>query len=285
VFPSINLDLYKRLIRRMADPTIRLLEQALDGTLLPGAEGERLIESRDIYAVFATQEEYKVIAVGGRVIGQVPIEHPYVPGQLMVLAGRRWRVLEVDGKRKEIQVAPASGGAPPRFTSVKHPPADGILQEMRRIYEDTTIPPYLDKQAIELLVEARTTFDLMGLRHAAVARHDGQLLLFPWLGDRRQQALFLALAKAEIETTPLGIAIGVAANDEIRLVDELGRLARTPPPDAFDLASYVKNKISEKFDIYLGDDLLTLAFATERLDVDDLPDLAARMLDGWAASR
>ncbi|HEX4506684.1 MAG TPA: ATP-dependent helicase, partial [Alphaproteobacteria bacterium] len=140
-----------------------------------------------------------------------------------------------------------------------------------------------DKQAIELLVEARANFDRMGLRHAAIARHDGQMLLFPWVGDRRQQALLLALAKAEIETTPLGIAIGVAANDEARLLDELSRLAGGSAPDAFDLAAYVKNKMSEKFGIYLGDDLLTLAFATERIEPEGLPELAARMLDGWRA--
>jgi ATP-dependent Lhr-like helicase len=262
----------------MGDPEVKLIEQAPDGTLLPGAEGERLIESRDIYTVFATPEEYRVVQVGGRSIGQVPVENPVVPGQFMVLAGRRWRVLEVDVSRKEILVAPASGGNPPRFAGDPRPPSDAVVAEMRQVYEAVDVPPFLDEQAINLLADARTTFDRLGLRHSRVTRHDGQLLLFPWLGERRQQALLLSLVRAELEPTPLGLAVGVAANRADGLARELERLANGPPPDPLELARHVKQNVIEKFDLYLGADLLTLAFAREHLDVQGLPIIAAELL-------
>ncbi|MGC8733401.1 MAG: helicase-related protein, partial [Halothiobacillaceae bacterium] len=121
IFEGVDLNIYKSLLRRMGDPNVQLIEQAPDGTLLPGDAGERLIESRDMYAVFLTPEEYKVVAIGGRSIGQMPVDNPVVSGQLIVLAGRRWRVLEVDAARKEILVTPASGGNPPRFGGEPQP--------------------------------------------------------------------------------------------------------------------------------------------------------------------
>lgn len=278
VFEAVDLDLYKRLLRRMGDPAVKLIEQAPDGTLLPGSEGERLIESRDMYAVFLTPEEYRVVADGGRSIGQMPVDNPVVPGQLMVLAGRRWRVLEVDAARKEILVTPASGGNPPRFGGEPRPPSDRVVAEMRLVYETVSIPAFLDRPAIELLAEARTTFDRLGLRHASVTRHDSQILIFPWVGERRQQALLLALVRADLEPTPLGLAVGIAANRHEQLVAELARLAASPPPDALELASYVEQNIIEKFDPYLDRELLMLAFAGAHLDVTTLPATAANLL-------
>jgi ATP-dependent Lhr-like helicase len=196
----------------------------------------------------------------------------------MVLAGRRWSVLEVDVQRREILVAPASGGIPPRFGGEPRPPSDAVVAEMRQVYEDVAAPRFLDGQAINLLAEARMTFDRLGLRHSSVARHDGQLLLFPWVGERRQQALLLALVRAQLEPTPLGLAVGVAASREDALVRELSRLANSPPPDALELAAFVEQNVIEKFDSYLDDELLTLAFASEHLAVEGLPAIAEDLL-------
>ena len=276
-FSAVDVGLFKRVLRRMGDPEVGLLEQASDGTLLAGPTGERLLESRDIFAVFMSPEEFKVIAEGGRAIGQVPGGNPFMPGQFMILAGRRWCIVEVDAKRRELAVRPARGGQPPAFEGVWSPPADGVVDEMRNVYSELAVPTYLDAAAKQLLVEARTTFDRLGLRHSTVACHDGRLLLFPWAGERRQQALVLALTRAELAPDPLGIVVSVPAEKETALAAELKRLASEPPPDALDLAALVKNKAVEKFDMFLGDDLLNLAWARDRLDVASLPAVAATL--------
>ncbi len=278
IFTGADVALFKRLLHRMGDPEVGLLEQARDGTLLPGPAGERLLESRDIFAVFMSPEEYKVIAEGGRAIGRVPGDNPFAPGQMLMLAGRRWRIVEVDGERRELSVRPARGGNPPIFGGDPVPPADGVVDEMRRVYTEFEIPTYLDTNAKQLLVEARTTFDRFGLRNSTVARHESQLLLFPWVGERRQRALVLALTEAELEPAPLGLAIGLPAEQQAALMDELRTLADGAAPDPLQLAMRVKNKELEKFDAFLGDDLLTLAWARDRLDVAELPQLAGDLL-------
>jgi ATP-dependent Lhr-like helicase len=270
--------LFKRLLHRMGDPEVGLLAQAHDGTLLPGPSGERLLESRDIFSVFLSPEEYKVIAEGGRAIGQVPGENPFAPGEMLMLAGRRWRIVEVDARRRELSVRPARGGNPPVFGGEIRPPCDGVVEEMRRVWEDLSIPAYLDATAKELLVEARTTYDRLGLRQASIARHDGHLLLFPWVGEKKQRALVLALTRAELEPVPLGVAVGVAVDKENDLVSALAALAGAPAPNPTELAELVKNKEVEKFDAFLGDELLTLAWAQDCLDAAELPALASNLL-------
>ena len=281
-FSGVDAELFKRLLRRMGQPEVALLEQARDGTLLPGPAGERLLESRDIFAVFMSPEEYKVIAEGGRAIGQVPGENPFTPGEMLMLAGRRWRIVEVDAERRELSVRPARGGNPPVFGGDLRPPWDGVVEEMRRVWEDLSFPAYLDATAKQLIVEARTTYDRMGLRGASVARHEGQLLLFPWVGERRQQALILALARDELEPAQLGVAVTVSADKEAALVRTLTRLAGGTPPDALELAALVENKEIEKFDAFLGDELLNLAWARDRIDVVGLPIIASQMLAEFA---
>jgi ATP-dependent Lhr-like helicase len=276
-FTGVDITLFKRLLRRMGEPEVGLLEQAKDGTLLPGPAGERLLEGRDIFAVFISPDEYKVIAEGGRAIGQVPGTNPFSPGQMLILAGRRWRIIEVDAERRELAVRPAKGGTPPIFGGEPRPPVDGVVEEMRRVWENLYIPSYLDTAAKQLLVEARTTYDRLGLRSSSVAHHEGQILLFPWVGDRKQQALILALARADLEPAPLGIAVGVSAAHREPLVNTLSALA-VRPPDALELAKLVKNKVIEKFDPFLGDELLDLAWARDRLDIASLPALASELL-------
>lgn len=167
-----------------------------------------------------------------------------------------------------------SGGNPPLFDSTMRPPSDGVIAEMRRVYEEVQVPRFLDPTAVRLLAEARTSFDRLGLRHLAIARDAGQLLLFPWVGERQLNALRLALARADLAAEPLGIALAVAAEDEDALAACLGHVAGSPPPDPRKLATLAGGPQLEKFDRYLGDELLTYAYASEHLDVSDLPGIA-----------
>ena len=278
IFPGITPALYRNLLRRMGDPEVRLLEQAPDGTLLPGAEGERLIEDRGFYAVFMTPEEFKVVTDRGRTLGMLPVDNPVLPDQLIIFAGRRWRVMQVDVRRREILVSAAQGGAPPRFGGDFLPPADEVVAEMRRVYQGPATPAFLDATAFGLLAEARENFDRFGLRTHCLLRDDDQALLFPWVGGRAQVAFVLALATQEIAASSRGLAIGIPVEELDRLADVLATLARSPPPGASRLARLVPDMKRAKYDAYLGDDLLALCYASEHIDAGRIPTIAADLL-------
>jgi ATP-dependent Lhr-like helicase len=281
VFASVDVGLYKRVLRRMGHPDVALLEQAPDGTLLPGRTGEILCNGREFYAVFMGATEFKVTEQGGRAVGTVPDTIPFMVGQLLLLAGRRWRILEVDSARKDITVMRAHGGQPPRFGGEPVPPSDGVVAAMRRVYEGIALPTFLDQTAIELLTQARESFDRLGLRHRSVCRHDGDLLLFPWRGPRAQTALLLALVRAGMTPEGLGLAVSVPASQETALRDELGILSASEPPDALELAGLVESKVSDKYDPFLDEELLCEAYASAHIDVQAVPAMAADLLGRW----
>lgn len=281
VFGAVSLDLYKRVLRRMGHPEVALLEQAPDGTLLPGKAGEVLSSGRELYSVFMGTTEFRVVEQGGRAVGTVPDTIPFMAGMLLLLAGRRWRIQDVDGSRKEITVVRASGGQPPRFGGEPVPPSDGVVSAMLRVYEGIGVPTFLDSPAIGLLTEARESFDRLGLRHSSVCRHDGNLLLFPWVGPRRQTALVLALTRAGLTIEGLGLALSVPLTQETQLRAELGVLAASEPPDPLELAGLVEAKALEKFDHFLDEPLQCEAFASAHLDARGVPEIAASMLQRW----
>jgi hypothetical protein len=76
--------------------------------------------------------------------------------------------------------------------------------------------------------------------------------------------------------------VGVSAHKESELVAALSGMAGGPVPDAMTLAALVENKEVEKFDSFLGDDLLTLAWARDRIDAEGLPALATGLLKSLA---
>jgi ATP-dependent helicase Lhr and Lhr-like helicase len=281
VFEAVDLNTYKRVLRRMGDPDVGLIEQAPDGTLLPGKQGEIVTAGRDFYAVFMGASEFKVIESGGRPIGSVPDNVPFIVDQFLMLAGRRWRVLEVDEPRREIVVVRAHGGQPPKFGGEPVPPSDGVVARMRLIYESKILPTFLDATAAQLLAEARESFDRLGLRHHSVCRHKDRLLIFPWYGPRRQTTLLLALMQAGLKPEQYGLAISVPVEQQVQLRQALISLARCRPPDALGLAALVEAKASDKYDYYLDEELLCAAYAAECLDVQSLLGVAAEILQRW----
>ena len=148
------------------------------------------------------------------------------------------------------------------------------MAEMRRVWEDVTVPAYLDDTAIALLSEGRTTYDRLGLRHRTVAQTAGQLLLFPWVGERRMNALRLALARNGVTTAPIGIALSVSGIKGEELADQLEAISALEPPDPLSLAALAGAPQLEKFDQHLGDELLTLSYATSWIEVSTLPPIA-----------
>lgn len=235
-----------------------------------------------------TPEEFKVVTDRGRSLGALPVGNPVMPDQLMIFAGRRWRVLEVDSRRKEILVTPAYGGKPPAFGGDGLPPADEVVAEMRRVYEGIAVPRFLDDAAVALLTEARETFDHLGLRQCSLRRHDDQLLLFPWVGDRAQKALILALNVRKMAAASHGVAVVVPGKEHHGLDAALRELAQSPAPDAVALARQVPDMKRAKYDAYLGDDLLSRCYASEHIDAARVPAIAADLLapsvPGWNAA-
>ena len=84
-----------------------MITQTHTNELVLDLKGERLVNSHDFYAAFATPEEFRLVA-GGKTLGTLPIIAPVLEGMYLIFGGRRWRVLSVDGAHKLIELAPAA---------------------------------------------------------------------------------------------------------------------------------------------------------------------------------
>lgn len=285
VFPNIDRSLYAAVLRRMGHADVQLIDQAPDGTLLPGAIGEKVIGDRGFYAVFMTPEEFKIVTDRGKSLGTIPVDNPVMPEQLLIFAGRRWKVTEVNLARREILVTPARGGTPPVFGGDLLPPSDEVVAEMRRVYNDATLPRFVDETAAALLDEARDAFTRAHLKDFSLARHEDQLLLLPWVGGRAQVAFVLALNQHGVSAVSNGLAVVVPTEQAGAMAGVLAVLARSQPPSGVELALLVPDMVRAKYDSYLGTELLAQCYASEHIDAARVPaiaaDLLSRMPPGW----
>lgn len=282
VFPALNREIYLRVLRSMGRPEVALIEQAPDGTLLPGRNGEIVMQGRDFYSVFVSGDDFRVTEAGGRTVGVVPATNPFVVGQLLILAGRRWKVIDIDGRRRELIVVRSGGGRPPIFGGDPVPPSEGVVRAMRELYLGRSTPAYLDETGIQLLEEGRATFHRLGLDRSEVVLQEDRLLVMPWVGERPLNALSLSLVAAGLEPTPLGIGLELRSEAAGPLHVALDALRRgTPDPVA--LAQLVPEKGRDRFDPALDEELQCLMYGSERLDSAALPGLAETLLRRWSA--
>lgn len=72
---------YVELLRAMSSPDQRLIEQAPDGTIMLGEMGEVITGRRDFYAIFETDQEWRLVAAG-RPLGTIPLSNAIGVGTL-----------------------------------------------------------------------------------------------------------------------------------------------------------------------------------------------------------
>jgi ATP-dependent Lhr-like helicase len=149
---------FVELLRAMASQESRLIEQAPDGTIMLGEVGEILTRGRDFYAIFQSDEEWRLVN-GGRTLGAIPIANAVGVGSLLAFAGQRWRVTAVDDRAKVLEVTVHRSARIPKFESFAIEALhDRLVAEMLAVYTADDIPAYLDPVARELLAAGRRAF-------------------------------------------------------------------------------------------------------------------------------
>lgn len=151
-FHRITPDDYRVLLHHLIQTDhIQLTEK---GGLIVGLAGERVINSFKFYGVFQESEEYTVRSESQE-LGTVVAPPP--PGEKIALAGHVWRVLEVDRKRHLIYCEMVKGKVPAYFGECPGDLHTKVLKRMRQVLREDTLYPYLMKNAVSRLTQARCT--------------------------------------------------------------------------------------------------------------------------------
>lgn len=242
-----------------------LIEQSSDRVILLGAKGEKIANHFTFYTVFWTPEEFRLVT-NGRPLGSLPISFPVAEGSYLIFAGLRWRVLTVDQEKRVIELTPSAAGRAPIFGGGGIRVHDQVRARMRTVFGSSDIPAYLDSKAANLLKEARENFYRLQLDRECVISDGKHSILFPWAGDRIMNTLTFQFLSKDIEASKEAATITVANHkpDEVRIIAH--RLAEPGPTDAVNLARTVRNKIQEKYDRYVSEDILSASYASRELD-------------------
>ncbi len=274
-FSSVTQQQFALLLRDLA--ARQVLIQSADRTLLAGPVGDREVNHYTFYAAFRTPEEYRLVH-GDTTLGTYPVVMPLQEHQLMVFAGRRWRVLAVHDQDKVIQLVPATGGKPSLGglkSGLVHATVRG---RMRTILSDATDFVYLDPVARTALYQARHGYAELRLDEQSLIRDGKDTLVFAWTGDRELGTLAQILTADGLEAAQENLALRITDAQPGKVRDVLRAIVGAPPPTELDLARHVLNKLTAKYDSWLGEELLSSQYATNRLDCPAALRTAAAVL-------
>jgi ATP-dependent Lhr-like helicase len=262
-FQRIEQAQFAALLRGLA--TKELIEQIPTGELILAPAGERVVESRDFYAAFASRIEYRV-EHDGQPIGVLPQDSIPAEGEFLLLAGRRWRVNLIDHSSKRVSVTPAKGWKQPRFAGGIGGLHPMITQRMKRVLSEETGYPFLNMAATKLLGEARQTFTNAGLDKQDVVTSFSGVEWFPWRGSRALLTLELCAKAVGLKTERGDLCLRyqkLTAAEFAAHRKDIASRAFTPAQ----LVMLVTDLQRDRFDELVPEALLQQAFVAEVLDL------------------
>ncbi|MBD2066947.1 DEAD/DEAH box helicase [Leptolyngbya sp. FACHB-671] len=262
-FTAVDQALFIQLLRCLGAQD--LIQQTQEGLLLLGLKGEKLVNHYSFFTAFQTPEEYRIVT-HGKTLGTLPVEYPLTEGLYLIFAGHRWRVLAVDQERRIVDVERAAAGRVPSFSGNRGWIHDRIREEMYRLYVSKEVPIFLDAIAHDLLSEARTNFNRFHLANTPLLSNGQQTLLFCWKGDLVMNTILVQLQAKGLRVGRDAIALTIEETTPAKVLKELRAIAAKPPVNPVVLAATVRNKISEKYDPFLSEELLCQNYASSYLD-------------------
>lgn len=272
-FHRITQEDYRVLLRHLiATDHIQQTEQ---GGLIVGLAGERVINSFKFYGVFQESEEYTVRSESqelGTVVSPPPV------GEKLAIAGHVWQVLDVDHKRRLIYCQQVKGSVPAYFGQCPGDLHTKILERMRRVLQEDRQYPYLMKNAVARLEQARFTAAHSGAAEKTLINLGGNMwCLLPWVGTYTFLTMerFLKIKCADRlglrnldSARPFFIQFTMKA-DESAFFRVLAEEIRKPI-DPMELVYPKELPLFDKYDEYLPEELVKKGFALGVLDVDGL---------------
>lgn len=255
---------YVTLLRHMCKE-VGLLEQAPDGTVMLGPKGERLVASKDFFALFETDEEWRVVSEG-KTIGTLPLTNMVKPGGFIAFAGQRWRVVEADGTSKVLDVVKDRSAKMPSFEPLgREGISDVFAQAMLEILRSDDVPAYLDETSKALLYEGRGTFAVHGLDGKVFWEEGGAVCVLTWAGTRVNEMLALILRYHGLDAHSEDIGVTVVGCTTDMVMSALASVTDAPP-EALSVVKILDDLQFAKYDALVSHEVLEVQWAKENAD-------------------
>ena len=243
-----------------------LIMQDATRLLLHGPLGEKRVNHFTFFAAFPDTQEYRLMHAG-KELGTLPLKMNHQVGSVVIFAGRRWRMAEIDHDKRRVELIPATVGDRPRTRGEGSPVHDRVRAEMRAVLAGEDEPEWLDEKAGEVLRSARQHYRDLDLNACTYVVEGSDINLFLWHGDAVQDALVALLISHGLKAENHGICIEIGRSSLPMLSAVLRTIAAEPCPQADQILNRQAIGNPEKWDWVLPDRLFYASFASSRLDL------------------
>ncbi|PYY26443.1 DEAD/DEAH box helicase [Paenibacillus illinoisensis] len=274
-FSQIRPDQYQTFLNYLIETDH--LQWTEEQTLIIGLTGEKTVNNYRFYAVFKDDEEHKVLN-GSEEIGSITTVPP--PGYCFSLAGKLWKVEEVDHKHKAVYVKAAKGKVDTLWLGAGGDIHTLVIQKMREVLSDSVIYPYLSPQAVNRLERARRLARESGLLKQVVIPAGGDsLYVLPWVGSKSFRTLERLMKhnlsdrfalRSVVPMEPYYFVVSGKV-DARTLLAEIMSECRTVE-DASGLLAEDEAPYLGKYDEFVAPALIREAFAVDGLDLQGLQE-------------
>lgn len=214
--------------------------------LLISLDGEYIVNSKDFYSVFESEQMYKVIHQN-IVIGELPLNPILSEESKFLLASRVWRVILIENDSKKIIVQPANSGDKPTFYGGSVDISHIIKEKMLEILISKQEFDYLDQASLNALKILRDEFAVYKLVNYKIDRplkHDvnkTELYTFASSKINRTICLFLDFNGIKNDYNDLENSIIL----KLATAQDLYKLFSKFNSDLKEINSYLKQVIEE----------------------------------------
>ncbi|MBR3282259.1 MAG: DEAD/DEAH box helicase [Ruminococcus sp.] len=274
-FHRISQDDYRVLLRHLIET--EHIQRTEEGGLIVGLAGERIVNSFRFYAVFQENEEYTV-RWDSQELGTIVMPPPV--GEKIAIAGHVWIVEEVDHKRRLVYCSQIKGKVPAYFGDCPGDINTKILLRMKQVLSEDKNYPYLMKNAVVRLDQARSSARNSGITSQPLICLGGNMwCLFPWLGT------YAFFAMERFLKLRCGDRLGLRGMDSSRPYYIQFTMKVSPeeffailaeeaevPFDPLELVYPGEVPVFEKYDEYLPEELVKKGFAYGILGIDEMKE-------------
>jgi len=268
-YSTVSQEEYRELLRHMlANDYLQRLE---DGNIIVGLKGERIANHYSFYAVFQDEQAYHVHSQDGE-IGT--LDNCPIVGEVFILAGRTWKVRDVDEEHKIIYVNPVKNNRIPRWNGSRGLIHTKIIQRIWQILMEDIQYSYLQPKALQVIDDARFIAREAGILQKSIIPYaERSFYLCPWVGSKTLQTIKNLLACSLKDSLQIYSVFGghhyLQITSDLSVAEFTDKLSKLQinfnDPDMV----LPKNQVPrvDKYDKMVPDELLRTAFLYNELDV------------------
>jgi len=200
-FKQVELSEIDEILKHLIE--IDFLEK-LQHEVIIGVEGEKVVNSRDFYSVFKTEENFKVVNAGNT-IGEIPFSPQIIEDENIFLSAKIWKIRFVDHKAKKIEVIPTKDGKKPMFFGGGAILHQRIREKIFEVLYSKTDYDFLDQPSCDETEILRKDFSVFNINDLQTERPlliaEKHLQLFTFTGTRINRTIQLLFNIAGIKNT------------------------------------------------------------------------------------